>query len=222
MSMSKLAPLLALAALSLAPPPSQAQDLQRTTMRFQDGNADITGNSSSDCERSSLAIYAFDKVRRDGPDGSTIAQRAVTVLYAVQNWCNGTGLEVKAQVPAPNANLPSSLDTASVDLSASVPARVCNYGATPQCEFVFVPLTLQAVWTGDPKLYANSRQSSVTRVSTQLIRSRTRDRLVAADVQFSLQINGAAARTDNISAHLRHTSQGEITIDEIPRDPATP
>jgi hypothetical protein len=218
MSMSKFAPLLSLAALFLAPP-SQAQSLQVTTMRFQDGNADITGNGSTGCERSSLAIYAFDNVRRYGPGGTTQAQRSVTVLYGTQNWCEGTSLEVKAQVLAPDAYLPSTLDTARVTLSASVPARRCKFSDTPHCEFVMVPLALEAVWTGDPQLYANSRQSSVSRIATQLIKSRTRDRIVAADVEFSLQIDGLAATTDNISANLRHTSTGEITIEELPRDP---
>jgi hypothetical protein len=188
-------------------------------MLFQDGNADITANATTECERSSLAIYAFDKVRRYEPGSVTQAQRAVTVIYGVQNWCEGTLLEVKAQVPAPDAYLPSTLDTARVTLSTSVRVRRCKYNSTPLCENPTVPLTLTAVWSGDPELYATSRQSSVSRIATQLIKSRTRDRLVAADVQFSLQIDGHTAPTDNVSAHLRHTSQGEITIDELPRDP---
>jgi hypothetical protein len=218
MTISRILSLLSLAALTQAGP-SQAQELQRTTLRVDGISADATASSTTDCEQSSLAVYAFDSVRRYGPAGETQAERSVTIIYHTINWCEGTRLELNTQLPAPDANLPSTLDTASVTLAAPVRVRRCSFSGTIRCENVTVPLTLQAVWSGDPALYAVSRQRSVRRMGPVFMTSRSRDRLVAADVELSLQVDGHTALTNNISAYLRHTRDGEITIQELPSDP---
>jgi hypothetical protein len=216
---SKLIPIVMFASLALVGS-GQAQEHQRTVYRFAGTMATIYGNTRSSCVSSSLGIYAFDSVRREGE--STQAQRTVSITYHVTDLCTKMRLEMSADLPAPDAYLPSTLDTANVSVSATVLVRKCTFDGPAVCTSLRVPLTLQANLYGDPELYSTSRSRTVSRVGSQLITSQSRTRYVAAEAELSLQIGDHTASAENLEGYLNFERDGTVIVEELPRDPASP
>lgn len=204
--------------LSLAMP-GQAQELQRTSYRLVGSSASAEARASGSCEQTSVSIGAFESVRREGPGGSTHEERLVSVTYSMQNWCEGTILQFSAQLPAQDTDLPASLRRASVSLSASVSALRCSFSTTPHCANVTVPLALQVTFHGDPEQYSVSRTSYVSRIGNVLTTNRSRGRIVAAEAELSLQVDGRAMAADHLSAYLQDLKDGTLIVEELARDP---
>jgi hypothetical protein len=218
---SKLIPLVSFASLLLVDA-GRAQESQPTIYRFKGTTAAIYGNTRSSCVSSSLGINAFSSVRRDGPVEYTQRERMVSIRYNVTDVCAKMRLEMSADLPATDAYLPSTLDSAHVSVTGSARIRKCTYSGPIVCESVWVPLTLQASVTGDPELYSTSRTRSLARIGTQLITRQYRNRVVAGTAEFSLQIGDHTASAENLEAYLDFERDGSITIEELPRDPASP